>query len=421
MPHRASYWKTTAIALGVFAVLLSAVVLLRQSGMAAPVAALGLAVLCLPAPLLVAVGGLVCLWRDAQENGGRPDLFARVANRTPKPTARVWLHLRALFGTELRAGDQVRVNALSDIRATLDAQGSLDGLPFMVEMEQFCDRVFTVHRRVDKINDMRNKTGLRRMRDTVTLSAVRCSGGSHGGCQAECQILWKSAWLTRVRPQDAIGVSGPTAPAYNEDAIENAAGNAGQSFVCQMTELWNATAPMSSRDPRQDIRTLMSGNLGILGFLLALLTRVFNRAQELRGGAGYPFMPPSATTGRTPSRDLQLDVGDEVIVRSKREIAATLINSRNKGLWFDRDMIRFCGQRAVVRKRIDRVIDERTGKMVAMKTPCVVLEDVIATGEFLRFCPQHEFIFWREIWLEPVRELPVAGDTSNRSVPTVHA
>jgi hypothetical protein len=30
----------------------------------------------------------------------------------------------------------------------------------------------------------------------------------------------------------------------------------------------------------------------------------------------------------------------------------------------------------------------------------VTLEKVIATGEFLRLCPQHEYIFWRETWLK---------------------
>jgi hypothetical protein len=62
-------------------------------------------------------------------------------------------------------------------------------------------------------------------------------------------------------------------------------------------------------------------------------------------------------------------------------------------------MIRFCGQPAVVRRRVERVIDERTGKMLVMKTPCIALEGVVGTGEFLRFCPQHEYMFWREIWL----------------------
>jgi len=45
-------------------------------------------------------------------------------------------------------------------------------------------------------------------------------------------------------------------------------------------------------------------------------------------------------------------------------------------------MVRFCGQSAVVRKQVNRVIHESTGKMVVMKTPCVTLEQVIATESF---------------------------------------
>ena len=104
-------------------------------------------------------------------------------------------------------------------------------------------------------------------------------------------------------------------------------------------------------------------------------------------------MPHYPTKGQTPAADQQFDAGDAVVVRSKDEIARTLVNGRNKGLWFDRDMIRFCGRPAIVRRRVDRIIHEATGKMVVMKTPCLALEDVIATGEFLRLCPQHEYIF----------------------------
>jgi hypothetical protein len=111
-------------------------------------------------------------------------------------------------------------------------------------------------------------------------------------------------------------------------------------------------------------------------------------------------MPQSSVAGRTPSASLGLKTNDVVMIRRKEEIAPTLVDGRNRGLWFDREMIRYCGQAAVVRKRVSRVIHEATRRMVTMKTPCVVLEDVIATGEFLRLCPQHEYIFWREIWLK---------------------
>ena len=122
-------------------------------------------------------------------------------------------------------------------------------------------------------------------------------------------------------------------------------------------------------------------------------------------------MPQYASEPQAVVADSHLRAGDRVQVRSKDEIARTLVNGRNKGLWFDRDMIRFCGRPAIVRRRVNRIIHEGTGKMVVLKTPCLALEGVIATGEFLRLCPQHEYIFWREAWLarSPMNDQNVAA------------
>jgi hypothetical protein len=88
-------------------------------------------------------------------------------------------------------------------------------------------------------------------------------------------------------------------------------------------------------------------------------------------------------------------------VRSRDAIAKTLnANSRNRGLWFDREMLKLCDKRFVVRRRVEKLIAENTGRMVTMETPCITLEGGTATGEFLRFCPQNEFMFWRECWLQ---------------------
>ncbi len=120
------------------------------------------------------------------------------------------------------------------------------GLPFMPEMEPFCEKVFRVHRRVDHINDMRNKTGLRRIRDVVTLTDVRCSGSAHGGCQAECQILWNDAWLRKVpnyQPAKAV-----EEPRWSDPHPNRAADleKSNPTYFCQMTALWDASWPMSS-------------------------------------------------------------------------------------------------------------------------------------------------------------------------------
>ena len=113
----------------------------------------------------------------------------------------------------------------------------------------------------------------------------------------------------------------------------------------------------------------------------------------------FPVDTPQANyvADAAPSRTRKK--GDPVVVRSKHEIAATLRESRHRGLWFDREMIRFCGRPAVVHERVDRIIHEATGRMVVLRTPCLTLESVVATGEFLRLCPQHEYPLWHEAWL----------------------
>ena len=167
---------------------------------------------------------------------------------------------------------------------------------------------------------------------------------------------------------------------------------------------------MSRFDLRQDLRPLVHGNVAPLAYILLMLTRSFNLFQQLRGGANFPHMPAKSTADPLPQPPpVGYAEGCPVAVRSRDQIAQTLVNGRTKGLWFDRDMLRFCGATSVVERRVERIIHEATGKMVTMRTPSFVLRDIVATGEFLRLCPQHEHIFWREAWLRPVgQEAPTS-------------
>lgn len=408
MTHRSSYRVTTAAAmLGVAATSL----LLTYDRISRPANGYWLAVLLLVAAALlifasIAMGGLICLWRDSRDAAGKQDPFTKWANSPRGPGVMAQLGLRPLQGRSLRPGDIVRVKSYDEIRATLNEGSALDGLPFMPEMRPFCGGTYRVHRRIEKINDMRHKTGLRRMHAAVTLTDVRCCGASHGGCQADCQILWKEAWLEGLprrssadaEPSD-VGIDGAQPP-----ITTRALTSTDERFYCQLTQLWEASSPMSPFDPRQDCRALLSGNLPLHLFVVGLLTRLFNGVQRLRGGAGYPFMPPNSKSGPTPTVDLGLKPGDRVQVRGVQDISRTLVNDRNRGLWFDREMVRYCGRRAIVANPVHRIIHEATGQMVTMKVPCIVLRDSAATGEFLRFCPQHEHTFWREVWLVPSEE-----------------
>lgn len=409
--HRKSYSKTISLALFVLLVCVLLVPLLHAlhphwvAGLLAIIALAATSFLA----LLTMVGGCICLWRDAREVAGVDDPLRSLA--TDQTSQKSWTKaiLRRFSRAPYHPGDLVQVKSLAEIESTLDAKRTLAGLPFMAEMESFCGGTYRVHRRVYHVNDMRNKTGLRRLRSAVTLQDIRCSGAEHGGCQAECQVLWKDAWLAPAQQSSA-----PKMVERHTLRVESSARpiSAGTVYSCQMTSLWEATEAMSPFDIRQDLRTLISGNFTLRAFLIASLTRLFNEVQFIRGGSAYPYMPPQLADRAgvaTPTAELGLSPGDEVVVRTKDEIARTLVGGKNRGLWFDREMIRFCQKKARVRRRVTHIIHERTGQMVEMKSPTIVLEDICASGEFLRLCPQHDYIFWREIWLMRASADHIAG------------
>ena len=50
---------------------------------------------------------------------------------------------------DLQPGESVEILSVSEITATLDADGKFEGIPFMPEMVPFCGRRFRVLRRAD--------------------------------------------------------------------------------------------------------------------------------------------------------------------------------------------------------------------------------------------------------------------------------
>ena len=75
-------------------------------------------------------------------------------------------------------------------------------------------------------------------------------------------------------------------------------------------------------------------------------------------------------------------------------------------------MVPFCGRVYRVRSRVDRFIDEKTGKMMSLKTPAVILEGRLCESHLSKrrmFCPRGLHSWWREVWLERVSEAAI-GD-----------
>ena len=105
-----------------------------------------------------------------------------------------------------------------------------------------------------------------------------------------------------------------------------------------------------------------------------------------------------------PAPRIGLQPGDVVRIKSKDQIISTLdTTNRNRGMTFDAEMLKYCGCEATVLRRVERIIDEDSGKMLHFKNPCIVLEGVVCSGDFHRVCPRSIYPYWREIWLERVR------------------
>ena len=322
----------------------------------------------------------------------------------------------------LRVGETVEVRSEAEILATLDERAELESLPFMPEMLQFCGQRFRVDKLAVKLCDTISSTGLYRMRNAVHLAGVRCDGQAHGGCQTGCLVYWKEAWLKRV-PADAPEPAGPAVEPPPQVMITTLTaatrkGRGGASpdqelFSCQATELLRAAPTrVPPWDVRQYVLDVRSGNAGLVATIRAIAIGVFNEYQDfsrrflpkllrIRGGRRLPFI--DGRLEKTPEGALDLQPGELVRIKSKEEIVRTLdVNNSNRGLTFDPDMLWYCGQEARVLRRVERVIDERTGRLLRFKRPCIVLEDVTCRGAYHRCCPRADYPFWREIWLERV-------------------
>jgi len=283
----------------------------------------------------------------------------------------------------------------------------------MPEMIQYCGKRFRVWRRADKICDTVAYSGSRRVRDGVILGELRCDGSGHDGCQAECRIFWKTAWLLRVSadtpasppilPEDVELLRARTLPYTRSTSERN--GKAEPVYRCQNTDLPGCSELLNLWDPRPYINEYTSGNVSFGHFLKVTSRAAVTEPMRKLGFVREIYLPGTAKKDdRFPALDLQ--PGEWVRVKSKEEIARTLTaDGRSLGMWFDREMFPYCGKVYQVRKRITRFIHEQNGRMLTPRTASVTLEGVVCSGDYSVcrwFCPREIFPYWREFWLERV-------------------
>jgi hypothetical protein len=346
-----------------------------------------------------------------------------------------------------RAGDWVEVRSKEDILASLDRNGKLDGLPFMPEMFALCGKRVRVYKRAHKTCDTVNDYKGRKVRNAVHLDGSRCDGQSHGGCQAGCLIFWKEAWLKRAPRNDGPDAVFDDSRLGNSDnsqglgcseadvvaATRVSNGNPSEAvYACQATLLPVFTERLPWWSPGQYLEDYTSGNVGFGKMIRGLIYMGFNGlvnagiglgrslrwlydvTAKMRCGFAYPRRFGLVPAGeRTPDLRLNLQPGDWVRVKSYREILATLDQAnKNRGLYFDAEMVPACGRVYRVLRRVTRIVDEKTGRLLEFKNPCIILEGVACESRYSEcrlFCPRSIYSYWREIWLERVGEKKVGG------------
>lgn len=231
-------------------------------------------------------------------------------------------------------------------------------------------------------------------------------------------MYWKESWLRKVdgpapsRSND-LATGRPLLKLVEVNARKESV-DGEERFSCQATELLRAAPTcLPVKDFSQYVEDVRTGNAGVLATLRAVFVGFFNHFQwlskkvlparlRIRGGLPWGFLQ-GRVTGRTPNVQLNLQPGELVRIKAKAAIESTLDENRfNRGMGFDEEMARFCGQTVRVLNRVDRCIDEKTGRMLTMKSPCIVLEGVVCAGAYKGNCPREFVPFWREIWLERV-------------------
>ena len=293
----------------------------------------------------------------------------------------------------LSAGELVEVRSATEIIATLEADMRLGGLPFMPEMAVLIGRQLKVVRRADPI--CVEGHGLRQIDDAVLLEEQRCDGSAHDGCQRGCLMIWKDVWL-RPLDQSAIEVS----PARERAALARllrAEIRDGERYICQSTMLAKATQPLGKAT-----LPLLGDNLRRREITLARLIEIVARAVAKNALQLVGQHEPGMLTGRDGKalEELELQPGETVRIRDTAAIAKTLdAKGYNRGMAYEAEMSDHAGKRYRVAGRVDRMIHEETGRMIALKST-VKLEGLNCQGKCALNCGRANPLYWREAWLE---------------------
>ena len=291
---------------------------------------------------------------------------------------------------DLRVGELVEVRSEEEILATLDDNGELDALPFMPEMLQYCGRQFTVYKVAHKLCDTMSRSGHAEdaRRRAPRRRALRRAGARRlpdrlphlleGGLAPEAGADRRRE---SARGHAGLGAARLTAADLYSRSRKPGVPNGEELFSCQATELLRAAPELL---PFRELGQYVARRpLGQCGHRRGP-ARLPRRAVQPLPAPQQPGPAPAAVVPRGPAVGVHQGNVDEdadgaapTCSRAsscgssrRREIMATLSKDlRNRGLGFEEEMARHCGREARVLRRVDRCIEEGTGRLLRDEEP----------------------------------------------------
>lgn len=306
------------------------------------------------------------------------------------------------LNARLCPGNLVEVKTPDEILQTLDADGTVDDLPFMPEMIEFCGKRFKVSRRVGKIctsgPNLHGAMREFRTNDVVLLDGLRCSGGAHDGCQKACMIFWREAWLRKVEPATTPSKVESDGGERLRTRLKTSTGP--KTYFCQASEMMKATNSLSRKEQvRRCVSEVRAGDCSALQMAWRIGIWLFWRIRRKLLGEYARGRHQS-----TPVESLNLQPGEWVEVKPMKDIIETLNEAgHNRGLYFSPDMRLLCGGRFRVKGRLDKLITDGAGEVRQLRNT-VSLEGSVCSCPHINIggCSRAEVVYWREIWLRRV-------------------
>ena len=198
-----------------------------------------------------------------------------------------------------------------------------------------------------------------------------------------CRIYWKHAWLRPIEEGDA-GIEAAAGDSEKLRArLKVKVGRA--SVFLPIDRAFQVDRSFPTRGwPRARIALteIRNGDIGILQALQMFALYVWQKILRKLDCDSWLRGPHQ----RTPTQSLNLQPGELVRVKSRAQIVQTLDHKMsNRGMRLCYEMMRCCGREAEVRYRVDRLINERTGRMREI-TDTVTLSSMRGCGSLGEEC-----------------------------------